>query len=42
MMVKFDYDDGYAVYELEFRQGATEYECDVDAVNGTVLKFEMD
>ncbi len=42
MKIKFDYDDGYAVYEIEFRQGAVEYECDIDAVNGNVLKFEID
>ena len=40
--VKFDFDDGYALYEVEFRSGRFEYEYEIDAVSGQVLKSEMD
>ncbi len=40
--VKFDYDDGRAEYEVEFRKGRMEYEYIIDAVNGTILEFDMD
>ena len=40
--VEFDFDDGYAIYEIEFRSGRYEYEYEVDAVSGQVLKSEMD
>lgn len=39
---KLDYDDGRAVYELELRSGAVEYECKLDAASGAVLSWEMD
>lgn len=39
---ELDRDDGRAVYELELRSGRTEYECDIDALSGTVLKWEAD
>ncbi len=38
---EFDFDDGVAVYELEFVVGETEYDIDVDAVSGTVLKSKQ-
>lgn len=40
--VEFDFDDGYAIYEIEFRSGRYEYEYEIDAVSGQVLKSEMD
>ena len=40
--VKLDYDDGRADYEIEFRKGRTEYEYKIDAVDGTILEFDMD
>ena len=36
----FDHDDGTAIFELEFTAGGVEYEYDVDAVTGKVLKAE--
>ena len=38
MWVKLDRDDGIAVYEVEFKHGNTEYEYDIDAQDGTILK----
>jgi len=38
---EFDFDHGVAVYELEFVVGDTEYDIDVDAVSGTVLKSKQ-
>ena len=40
--VEFDFDDGYAIYEIEFRSGRYEYEYEVDAVSGQIIKSEMD
>lgn len=39
---KLDYDDGVAVYELELRNGRTEYECELNASTGAVIKWEVD
>ena len=30
------------VYELELRNGRMEYECDIDAKSGSILKWEAD
>lgn len=38
----FDFDDGRAVYELEFYANGKEYEYDVDAKTGKILSFESD
>ena len=35
---EFDFDDGIAIYELEFTAGNNEYEYDVHAVTGKILK----
>lgn len=37
-----DRDDGKMVYEIEFRQGRTEYEYKIDAATGRILDHEMD
>ena len=39
---QLDRDDGRTIYELELRNGWTEYECDIDANTGTILKWESD
>ena len=40
--IKLDRDDGRWVYELELRNGRTEYECDINAVTGVILDWESD
>ncbi len=38
-----EYDDGSAVYEIEYRQGFDkEYSCDVDAATGEVFDMDVD
>ena len=37
--IEFDSEDGMMVYELEFWIGATEYEFDVNAVSGEIVKY---
>ena len=37
---EFDHDDGTPVFELEFKVGGTEYEYDVHAVTGKVIKAQ--
>lgn len=39
---KLDQDDGRWLYEVEFRSGGAEYEYEIDAVTGAVLKAELD
>lgn len=39
---KLDYDDGIQKYEIEFRVGRMEYECDVNAQTGTVTDYSAD
>ena len=40
--VELDYEHGRKVYEVKFYQGGFEYEFDIDAETGSVLKFEKD
>ena len=40
--VELDNDDGRVVYEIEIKDGMYEYDFDIDAVSGDVLKFEKD
>lgn len=39
---KLDYEHGRKVYEIEFYQGGFEYEFDIDADTGAILKSKKD
>ncbi|MCD7885790.1 MAG: PepSY domain-containing protein [Lachnospiraceae bacterium] len=39
---KLDREDGVMVYEIEFYQGKTEYEFEINAVTGEIREFEID
>ena len=40
--VELDRDDGIWKYEVEFRQGKTEYDLDIKADDGKIISFETD
>lgn len=40
--IELDNDDGRVIYEIEFKVGSTEYEYEVDAITGSILKSEVD
>ena len=40
--VDFDYEDGRMVYEIEFYASGAEYEYDIDASTGAVVKFSQE
>lgn len=40
--VELDNDNGVWQYEVEFRKGRTEYDADVKATDGTILKWEVE
>ena len=40
--VELDWEHGRKVYEIKFYNGGLEYEYDVDAESGKILKFEKD
>ena len=40
--VEFDYDDGIAKYEVDFHCNKFDYEYEIDALNGNILKVEKD
>lgn len=42
LQVKQDWDDGVALYEVEFRSGGAEYEYDIRLSDGAILKSERD
>ncbi len=37
-----DYDDGRAVYEIDFISGDMEYDFEIDAVSGTVIEYDRE
>lgn len=39
---ELDYDDGKEIYEIEFFEGRTEYEYEIDAVTGAVINRDTD
>lgn len=42
LRVKLDWEDGLRVYEVEFRAGGVEYEYELQASDGAILKAELD
>lgn len=40
--IELDFDDGHAIYEIEFKTSSMEYEYEIDANSGAVLKAEQD
>ena len=42
MNTKMDVENGVAIYEVEFKSGNTEYEYEIDAVSGIILKHEAE
>ncbi len=40
--VSLDRDDGKVTYEVDFKKGKTEYEYEIDAVSGKILKWDTD
>lgn len=40
--VELDYEHGRKIYEISFYQGGFEYEFDVDANTGAILKYQKD
>lgn len=40
--VKFDFDDGIAKYDVEFHADGYEYDYEIEAVNGSILKVDRD
>ena len=39
---ELDQDDGRYVYELELRSGRTEYDCEINAVTGVIVDWDVD
>ncbi len=39
---EFDFDDGFAEYEVEWNIGRTEYDYTINALTGEVLEFDVD
>lgn len=39
---KLDRDDGRYVYEIEMRSGRTEYDCEINAVTGVIVDWDVD
>ena len=39
---KLDYEDGVKVYEVEFVNGQKEYDYDINAANGSIVKKDID
>ena len=40
--IKLDYEDGRSVYEGEIHYNGWEYDFEIDAVNGNVIKWEKE
>ncbi len=42
MLCKLDYDDGIAEYEVEFWDGTTEYDYEINALTGDIIGYDYD
>lgn len=42
LSAEYDYDDGRMIYEVEFRVQGAEYEYEIDAATGQVIKYEQE
>ena len=42
LKIKLDHDDGLLEYEVEFKYNRIKYDYTIDAVTGTILKYEID
>ncbi len=42
VQAKKDYDDGRAVYDIEFKSNGVEYDYEIDPVSGKILSFDVD
>ena len=40
--IERDTDDGVGVYEIEFKAGGYEYDYEIDAASGSILKFDRE
>ncbi len=40
--IELDFDDGAMIYDVEFTTGDSEYDCEIDARTGVVVKFEKE
>ena len=40
--VELDIEHNIKVYEIEIRNGQTEYDFEIDAITGDILKYEED
>lgn len=40
--IKLDYDDGRAVYDVEFLKDTAEYDYEIDATTGEILSYDYD
>lgn len=40
--VELDWEDGRAIYEVEFHAGNKEYDYDIDAITGKILSYDFD
>lgn len=40
--IELDYDDGILIYEIDFKVGSMEYDYEVDAITGAILKYEQE
>ena len=40
--VELDHDDGVWRYEVDFKKNTTEYDAEINAIDGSILKWEVD